>query len=221
MIRWNSKIHKIASSFLLTVIYSYNRYGYIHIYMQNTYWTQQRRAKTSLKKYTSHFIWKFACVRGIWRPKRTAIYWTPTLMAISVVSFLVLLMLNQRPGGPAFCWVLAFSTTTCLQLLCSPKLTDFLSSLSYIIVQSPSQYLWNGMFDGHKAEITVMQFIGHSLSVNQSMTVPWDFTLSHIVQPSSPTRFLLITAIGMYHFLPVHHFGMACVAGSKVNIQHY
>ena len=24
----------------------------------------------------------------------------------------------------------------------------------------------------------------------------------------------------MYHFLPVHHFGMACLAGSKVNIQH-
>ena len=39
-------------------------------------------------------------------------------------------------------------------------------------------------------------------------------------QPSPPTRFLLITAIGMCHFLPVHHFGMACLAGSKVNIQH-
>ena len=26
--------------------------------------------------------------------------------------FLVLLMLNQRPGGSAFCWVLAFSTTS-------------------------------------------------------------------------------------------------------------
>ena len=25
----------------------------------------------------------------------------------------------------------------------------------------------------------------------------------------------------MCHFFPVHHFGMACLAGSKVNIQHY
>ena len=37
------------------------------------------------------------------------------------------------------------------------------------------------MFDRHQAEMTVMQFTGHSLPVHQSMSVPWDFTLSHIV----------------------------------------
>ena len=47
------------------------------------------------------------------------------------------------------------------------------------------------------------------------------FYLVPYCQPSPPTRFLLITAIGMSHFLPVHHFGMACLAGSKVNIQHF
>ena len=31
------------------------------------------------------------------------------------------------------------------------------------------------MFDHHQAEITVMQFTGHSLPVHQSMRVPWDF----------------------------------------------
>ena len=51
------------------------------------------------------------------------------------------------------------------------KLTDFLSSPSYITVQSPTQSL----------EWHVMQFTGHSLPVHQSMSVPWDFTLSHIV----------------------------------------
>ena len=65
-----------------------------------------------------------------------------------------------------------------------------------------------------------MQFTGHSLPVHQSMSVPWDFYLVPFFQPSPPTRFLLITAIGMCHFLPVHHFGMACLAGSKVNLQH-
>ena len=35
--------------------------------------------------------------------------------------------------------------------------------------------LWNGMFDRHQAEITVMQFTGYSLPVHQSVTVPWDF----------------------------------------------
>ena len=39
-----------------------------------------------------------------------------------------------------------------------------------------------------------------------------------IFQSSPPTQFPLITAIGMCHFLPVHHFGMACLTGSKVNI---
>ena len=45
------------------------------------------------------------------------------------------------------------------------------------------------------------------------------FYLVPYCQPSPPTRFLPITAIGMCHFLPVHHLGMACLAGSKVNIQ--
>ena len=64
-----------------------------------------------------------------------------------------------------------------------------------------------------------MQFTGHSLPVHQSMSVPWDFYLVPFFQASPPTRFLLITAIGMCHFLPVHHFGMACLTGSKVSIQ--
>ena len=47
--------------------------------------------------------------------------------------------------------------------------------------------LWNGMFDRHQAEITVMQFTGHSLSVHQSVTVPWHFNPVPYCQPSSPT----------------------------------
>ena len=38
--------------------------------------------------------------------------------------------------------------------------------------------LWTDMFDHHQAEITVMQFRGHSLLVHQSMCVSWDLTLS-------------------------------------------
>ena len=55
-----------------------------------------------------------------------------------------------------------------------------LSWLSYIIVQRPFDRpldrpldLWNGMIDRHPAEITVMQFTGHSLPVHQSMSVSW------------------------------------------------
>ena len=141
---------------------------------------------------------------------------------------------------------MAFSTASCHQLIWSPtpwgvpktpsagwwlslphlvsnssdlQLTEFLFSPSYIIVQSPTQSLeWPVC--RHQAEITVMQFTVHSLPVHQSMSVPWDFYLVPFFQPRPPTWFLLITAIGISHFLPVHNFGMACLAGSKVNMQH-
>ena len=83
------------------------------------------------------------------------------------------------------------------------------TQLSYIIVRRPLD-LWNRMFNRHQAEITVMQFTGHSLPVHQSMSVPWEFfSSSHFVSQFPPTRFPLLTAIGMCHFLPVHHLGMA------------
>ena len=103
--------------------------------------------------------------------------------------------------------------------------TWLLSWLSYVIVQCPLDPpldLWNCMFDRHQAEITVMQFTGHSLPVRQSMSVPWEFfTSSHFISQFPPTRFPLITVIRMCHLLPVHHLGMAFLAGSKAEIQYY
>ena len=106
------------------------------------------------------------------------------------------------------------------------QLSDFFSRPSYIIVQRPLNRLldlWNGMFHCHQAEITVMQFTGHSLPVHHSMSVPWDFFLPC---PISSAKYRLrdffrLLAIGMCHFLPVHHFGMAYLPGSKVKIQHW
>ena len=43
------------------------------------------------------------------------------------------------------------------------------------------------MFDCHRAEITVMQFTGHSLPVHQSVTVTRDFNPVPYCQPDSPT----------------------------------
>ena len=102
------------------------------------------------------------------------------------------------------------------------QLSDFLSWPSYIIVQRELNRplnLWNGMFDRHQAEITVMQFRGHSLPVHQSLSVSWAFTLPHFVSKFRLRDFFRLLAIVMCHFLPVHHFGMACLAGSKVKIQ--
>ena len=139
----------------------------------------------------------------------------------------------------------AFSTTSYLQLLWSsthqgaasapsawcgfpyhissiaPTLTVWLLSwLSYIIVQHPLNRplnLWNGMFDCHQAEITVMQFPGHSLPVHHSEVGP------------SPCPILsaeLICAISSHNChwnvsLPSGaSLWIAFLAGSKVKIQH-
>ena len=90
-----------------------------------------------------------------------------------------------------------------------------LSWLSYIIVQRPLN-LWNSMFDRHQAEITVMQFRGHSLPVYESMSVPWDFLPCPISSANFRPRDLFrLLAIGMCHFLPVHHFEWQFWPGRK------
>ena len=107
------------------------------------------------------------------------------------------------------------STANCPVELQLPTAFGTRTQLSYIMVQSQLD-LWNRMFDRHQAEITVMQFTGHSLPAHQSMSVPWNFfSSSHFISQFPPTRFPLLTAIGMCHFLLVHHLGMAFWAWSK------
>ena len=171
---------------------------------------------TSLEKYTSYFIWKGCVWEGVGHRTELQHIDLPTLMAISVSSSPSPGLLNWRPRGPALCWALfslphlvfktqsgiprAPSARCCFSLLhFLSKLTDFLSSPSYIIVHAhsisphnwPLEYalprLWNGMFDCHQAEITIMQFTGHSLPVHQSVTVLWDFNPVPYCQPSLPT----------------------------------
>ena len=100
------------------------------------------------------------------------------------------------------------------------QLTEFLSSPSYIIVQSPTQSLewqvWSSS-SGNNCHAVHRSFSSGASVYECTM----GFYLVPYCQPSPPTRFLLITAIGMCHFLPAHHFGMAYLAGSKVNIQQF
>ena len=104
------------------------------------------------------------------------------------------------------------------------QLTDFLSTPSYIIVQSPSQsptksLEWHVWSSSSRNNCHVVQ---RSLSSGASVyEYIMGFYLVLFRQPNPPTRFPLITAIGMCHFLPVNHFGMACLAGSKGNIQQH
>ena len=150
-----------------------------------------------IKIYTSHFIVTFVWEKELETEHNCNIL-TPTLMAVSVVSFsfsraaqpeaqgslcrLSLLHLISNISGPQLIRgsKIPFGLTwLSLPHLVSITPTDLqLSWLSYIIVQRPLNRLldlWNGMFDRHQAEITVMQFTGHYLPVYQSMSVSWDF----------------------------------------------
>ena len=72
------------------------------------------------KIYLSLYL-KGLRVRGSWRPNRTVTYWPPLLWPSALCLPRSPGLLNRRPGGPALCWVLAFSTTSCHQRVWSPN----------------------------------------------------------------------------------------------------
>ena len=203
-----------------------------------------RHRKTSLTKYLPLTLLqglengysRFAC-ESVLETEHNWNILTPNLWSSRCV-FLVLLILNRSPGvHSAGCWlsllhlISIFSEPQFIRAP-SPFGLAWLSlphlgstgtrtplarwtQLSYILVRRLLD-LWNRMFDRHQAEITVMQFTGHSLPVHQSMSVPWEFfSSSHFISQFPPTRFPLLTAIGMCHFLPVHHLEWSFGPGQK------
>ena len=135
--------------------------------------------------------------------------------------FLILLMLNRRPGGP-LCWLSLLHLITNWSGPQSPsgvlkapsagwwlslphlvsnssdlQLTDFLSSPSYIIVQSPTQssptqslewHVWSS--SSRNNCLAVQRSLSSGASVYECIM---GFYLVPFHQPNLPTRFLLIT----------------------------
>ena len=211
-------------------------------------------------------------MRGSWRLNKDCNILTPTLIAISVVSFSFSRCSTGGPGAhlSAECWLSLphLITNGSPKLHRGPEspfgrvwlslphlvsnssylqLTDFLSPPSYIIVQSPTQsptqslewHVWSSS-SGNNCH-AVQRSLSSGASVYECIM---GFYLVPFHQLYLPTRFLSITghwnvslpsgespwngmfgdffrllAIGMCHFLPVNDLGMACLAGSKVNIQ--
>ena len=118
-------------------------------------------------------------------------------MAVSILSRSPWL-LNRSPGvHSAGCWLsllhlvyfrLQLSRLNSTQLNFSPSVQFvglILPSNSHAVIWTclhasfrclvigmcHFRYLWNGLCDHHRVEITVMQFSGHSLPVRQSMRV--------------------------------------------------
>ena len=147
--------------------------------------------------------------------------WRPTLLSVGFLYRILSPTGVQTqlgfPKAPSSGWWI--SLPQLVSNSCDLQITDFLSPPSYIIVQSPTQSLeWHVCSSSSENNCHAVH---GSLSFGASVyECTMRFYLVPYFQPSPPTLFLLITAIRMCHFLPVHHFGMACLAGSKFNIQH-
>ena len=112
---------------------------------------------------------------------------------------------SQRPllSGGSFLYH-NLSPTSPISYSSELQLTDFLSTASYIIVQSPSQspaqslewHVWSSS-SGNNCHAVHMS-LSCGASVYECII---GFYLVPFRQPNPPTRFLLITAIGMCHFL--------------------
>ena len=120
------------------MLYSHDQlYKHICIYtsacVQNHNNDTIKTSVTVLRKIYLSLYLKGLCVRGSWRPNRTATYWPP-LYWPKQRFFPVLLGCSTGDLGAQAFWVLVFSTASYLQLVWSP--TDWIScALSYIIVQ--------------------------------------------------------------------------------------
>ena len=81
-------------------------------------------------------------------------------------------------------------TFTLSHIISQAHLRDFFRLLT--IGMCHFRYLRNGRCDRHRSEITIMQFIGHSLPVHQSMSVPWEFFLPRPISSANfrPRDFL-------------------------------
>ena len=152
-----------------------------------------------IKYFTPHFICKVSKtvtqslrVRGSWRPNITEIFW-PQSYGRQHCVFLVLHgcstgALESTALGAGFPYYFSSISTPTIQLVlnsthlsasCSirrPYITFNLSRLCNFFRYLATgmchfRYLWNGLCDRHRAEITVMQFRGHSFPVHQSMRV--------------------------------------------------
>ena len=150
-----------------------------------------------IKYFTSHlslYVSKGLFKVCMWAGDRTLLkYFDPEVMAVSIVSFSFSMVAQPSIESP-LSGLLAFPTTS---RLCPSPLARWtqLSGTQFVDLILPSnshaliwthlhdffrylgtgmchfRFRWNGLCDRHRAEITIIQFRGHSLPVRQSMRV--------------------------------------------------
>ena len=149
------------------------------------------------------------CVKGSWRPNRTATYWPPLIWPSALR---VSRSPDAQPETRGLSFLLAFSTTSCHQLIWSP--TNWLPVFTELYNSSTAYSISLEWHVSLSSSGNNYHAVHRSLSSGASVyNCSMGFYLVPYRQPSPPTRFLPITTTGMSHFLPVHHFGMACWPG--------
>ena len=151
------------------------------------------------------------------------------VMTFFTASYKHLLWIPIQSGGPSpfvLMWLswshLVYNS---VRSLTGTVLTSVLTDLynSSTPTQSPTRslksHVWSSS-SGNNCD-AVHRSLSSGASVNECSMGIFFFTSSHFVSQFPPTRFPLITAIRMCHFLPVHHLGMAFLAASKAKIQHF
>ena len=133
------------------------------------------------------------------RPGGSAFCWLSLPHLVTNSSDLQLSRESQRPllpGGGFLYHILSLThliSNSLISWLTELYNSSIAHSISILMASQAGichfQRLWTGTFDHHQAEITVVQFRGHSLPVHRSMIVPWDFTLSHFVSHSRQRDF--------------------------------
>ena len=194
--------------------------------MQNTYWRNNKKKKKKIylslyckgsKRVTQGFT-----VRGRWRPNRTATYCPPLLWPSVLCLFRSPDAAQPEARGASSLLGAGF-----LYHILSPtglisKLTDFLSSPSYIIVQSPAQYLpitghWDVSLPLSLEWHVWLSSSGNNChAVHRSLSSSASVWLYREILPCPILSAKPAYANGLCNF---RVFGMACLAGLKVNIQ--
>ena len=133
---------------------------------------------------------------------------------------------SSEPQGPfGLTWLsLPHLVYNSVRTPSATHLTSVLTELynSSTTTQSPTRSLKSHVWSSSSGNNC--HAVHRSLSSGASVyecTIGFFFTSSHFVSQFPPTRFPLINAIRMCHLLPVHHIGMAFLAGSKAKIQHH
>ena len=155
---------------------------------------------TVLRKIYHSLYLKGLCVRGSWRPNRTATDWPPPSYGHNSVSFLFSWAAQLGAWGPSLCWDMLLIPSSSLQLIWGPELQLLnwgawgpplpgAGSLYRILTPTPLNFLSLGLYNNLTPTL-----------------LPASVTISHSNQPLDSQGYILIFLDQMHLLFTQVHF---------------